>query len=406
MANTWYPASIGCRTLAMPMITDTRELAAFCERIADAPYITVDTEFMRENTYWPILCLVQVAAADEARVIDAMADGIDLRPLLDIMDDSNILKVFHAARQDLEIFYNLMGHVPEPVFDTQVAAMVCGFGDQVGYETLIAKLTGARVDKGSRFTDWAMRPLRESQIEYALSDVTHLRKAYEKLQRKLSGTGREQWLAEEMAILTSPETYNPDPAKVYLRIKARSSSPRFLAVLREVAAWREGEARRRNTTRNRVIRDEQLSEIAHHPPKNAADLSRVRGLGRKLAHGESGEGILEAVKRGLEMPAADCPSPPPKSEIPRGLGPVIDLLKVLLKIKCEQNDVAQKLMASNSDLEKIAAFGSDAKVRALSGWRNHMFGEDALKLMRGETAITLKGRKIKLIETSSESSPE
>jgi len=322
------------------MITDTQELAAFCQRIADAPYVTVDTEFMRENTYWPILCLVQVAAADDARVIDAMADGIDLKPLFDIMDDPNILKVFHAARQDLEIFYNLMGHVPGPVFDTQVAAMVCGFGDQVGYETLIAKLTGARVDKGSRFTDWAMRPLRESQIKYALSDVTHLRKAYDKLQRKLSRSGREEWLIEEMTILTSSETYNPDPAKSYLRIKARSSSPRFLAVLREVAAWREGEARRRNTTRNRVIRDEQLSEIAHHPPKSAEDLARVRGLGRKLAHGKAGEAILKAVKRGLEVADADCPRPPPKSEIPRGLGPVIDLLKVLLKIKCEENDVA------------------------------------------------------------------
>ncbi len=385
------------------MITDNLELAAFCERIADAPYVTVDTEFMRENTYWPILCLVQVAAADEARVIDAMADGIDLKPLFDIMDNPGILKVFHAARQDLEIFYNLMGHVPGPIFDTQVAAMVCGFGDQVGYETLISKLTGARVDKGSRFTDWAMRPLRESQIEYALSDVTHLRKAYDKLQRKLAGTGREEWLAEEMAILTSQETYNPDPAKSYLRIKARSSSPRFLAVLREVAAWREVEARRRNTTRNRVIRDEQLSEIAHHPPKTAEDLSRVRGLGRKLAHGEAGKGIIEAVRRGIDMPIADCPKPPPKNEIPRGLGPVVDMLKVLLKIKCEENRVAQKLMASNSDLEKIAAFGSDAKVRALGGWRRHMFGEDALKLMRGEMAITLKGAKIKLIRTDQES---
>ncbi len=383
----------------MPMITDTKALEGFCGRLEGDPYITVDTEFMRETTFWPILCLVQVAGAGEARVIDALAGGIDLGPLLEIMADRNILKVFHAARQDLEIFYKLMGSMPAPVFDTQIAAMVCGFGDQVGYETLISKLTKARIDKGSRFTDWAMRPLRESQIKYALSDVTHLREAYEKLERKLAGNGRGEWLAEEMETLTSPATYDTDPMEAYLRIKSRSGSSSFLAVLREVAAWREREARRRDTTRNRVIRDEQILEISHHPPKSPEDLARIRGLGRKLAHGEAGRKVLEAVKRGLDTPEAERPRPKPKSDIPRGLGPITDLLKVLLKMKCEESDVAQKLLASSADLERIAAFGAEAEVPALHGWRLEVFGNDALKLRRGEMALTLKGRHMALIDT-------
>ncbi|MEE8393748.1 MAG: HRDC domain-containing protein, partial [Rhodospirillales bacterium] len=248
-------------------------------------------------------------------------------------------------------------------------------------------------------TDWAMRPLRESQIKYALSDVTHLREAYEKLERKLAGNGRGEWLAEEMKILTSPATYDADPMEAYKRIKSRSGSSSFLAVLREVAAWREREARRRDTTRNRVIRDEQILEISHHPPKSPEDLARIRGLGRKLAHGEAGRKVLEAVKRGLDTPEAERPRPKPKSDIPRGLGPITDLLKVLLKMKCEESDVAQKLLASSADLERIAAFGAEAEVPALHGWRLEVFGNDALKLRRGEMALTLKGRHMALIDT-------
>lgn len=380
------------------MITDTASLDAFCKSLSGTPFITVDTEFMRESTYWPVLCLIQVAGPDDARAIDALAPGIDLAPLFDLLDDPSILKVFHAARQDLEIFYHLMGHLPVPVFDTQVAAMVCGFGDSVGYQTLIAKLTKARIDKSSRFTDWSLRPLSDRQITYALSDVTHLRDAYRKLRSKLEANGREGWLDEEMAILESPETYDPDPHQTFRRIKARGSSARFLAVLRELSAWRELEARKRDQPRNRILRDEALLEIAHHTPKTVKDLERTRGLGRKMAEGPSGARLLEAVKTGLEIPDEDCPKPENKQELPRGLGPVIDLLRVLLKVKCDDGDVAQKLLASAGDIELIAAFGEDADVRAMSGWRRQLFGEDALKLRNGDIGFVIRNKRLCLMK--------
>lgn len=382
----------------MPMITDTASLDAFCKSLSGTPFITVDTEFMRESTYWPVLCLIQVAGPDDARAIDALAPGIDLTPLFNLLDDPSILKVFHAARQDLEIFYHLMGHVPAPIFDTQVAAMVCGFGDSVGYQTLIAKLTQARIDKSSRFTDWSLRPLSDRQISYALSDVTHLRDAYRKLKQKLESNGRESWLEEEMATLMAPETYDPDPHDTFRRIKARSSSPRFLAILRELAAWREIEARRRDQPRNRILRDDALLEIAHHTPKNSKELERTRGLGKKMADGPAGAGILEAIQTGLSIPDADCPQLERKPELPRGLGPVIDLLRVLLKMKCDEGDVAQKLLASANDIELIAAFAEDANVRALQGWRRELFGEDALRLQRGDVGFVIKNKRLKLMK--------
>jgi len=381
----------------MPMITDTQALAEFCERLRSAEYITVDTEFMREKTYWPILCLAQVAGPEEAKCIDALAPGIDLGPLYELFDDKNILKVFHAARQDLEIFFNLTGRLPHPVFDTQVAAMVCGFGDSVGYETLIAKLTNESVDKGSRFTDWSLRPLSERQIDYALGDVTHLRPAYEKLAKKLHDNGREAWLEEEMAVLESPDTYNGNPEAAFRRIKARSTGPRMLAVLRELAAWREKEAQRRDLPRNRILRDEALVEIAHHTPKNTEQLARTRGLGPKLVNGSYGGQILDAVKAGLAIPEKDCPQPKLKQRLPKGLGPVTDFLKVLLKMKSEESGVAIKLLASSADIELLAAFGEEADVKALKGWRRGVFGEDALKLRDGEISIAISGKKLKLI---------
>lgn len=381
------------------MITDTGALAAFCERLADTPYITVDTEFMRESTYWPILCLIQVAGPDDAKVIDALAPGIDLDPLLALLDNPKVLKVFHAARQDLEIFYQLMGHVPAPLFDTQVAAMVCGFGDSVGYQTLALKLAKAHIDKSSRFTDWSLRPLSEKQVDYALSDVTHLRVAYEKLHRMLQNNGREAWLDEEMAILNDPATYDPDPHDTYRRIKAKGSKPRMLAVLREVAAWRELEARKRNQPRNRILRDESLVEIAHHRPKTADDLAKTRGLGRRMAEGPAGVALLDAVRSGLAVPDEYCPKPVFKPDLPRGLGPVIDLLKVLLKMKCDQSDVAQKLLASSKDIELIAGLGDKAEVRAMHGWRRELFGEDALKLRDGKIGFAIKGKNLALFET-------
>ncbi len=382
----------------MELITDTASLDAFCSRLADTPFITVDTEFMREKTYWPILCLIQVAGPDEAWAIDALAPGLDLAPLLDLLANPRVLKVFHAARQDLEIFYQLMKKVPAPLFDSQVAAMVCGFGDSVGYQTLIEKLTTAKIDKSSRFTDWSVRPLSERQVTYALSDVTHLRDAYHKLSAMLEKSGRTDWLEEEMAILTSGETYDPDPYTVFWRIKTRGATPRLLAVLRELAAWRELEARKRDLPRNRVLRDEALQEIAHHTPKTPAELARTRGLGERMAQGATGELILAAIRRGLDLADEDCPKPRRKPEMPRGLGPVIDLLKVMLKVKCDTTDVAQKLIASSDDVEQIAAFGEKADVPAMRGWRRDLFGEDALKVRRGEVGFAIKDKKLVLIE--------
>ena len=381
----------------MPIITDTRALADFCGRLKSTDFITVDTEFMREKTYWPILCLVQVAGPDEAKAIDALADGIDLTPLFELMADESVLKVFHAARQDLEIFHHLAGRLPAPVFDTQVAAMVCGFGDSVGYEALVTKLVNAKIDKGSRFTDWPLRPLSDRQIVYALDDVTHLRPAYGKLAKKLHANGRESWLEEEMAVLADPNIYTGNPDGAFRRIKARSTSTRMLAVLKELAAWRELEAQRRDVPRNRVLRDEALIEIAHHTPTTPEQLARTRGLGDKLAHGNYGRKILDGVKRGQAVPDKDCPQPQSKPKLPRGLGPVTDLLKVLLKMKSEDSDVAGKLLASAADIELLAAFGEDADIRALKGWRREVFGEDALKLRAGALSLSIKGKKLKLL---------
>jgi ribonuclease D len=382
----------------MPMIADTAELAAFCQRLSSAPYITVDTEFMREKTYYPQLCLVQLAGPDEARAVDPLAPGIDLAPLFALMADPNVLKVFHAARQDVEIFLHLSGAVPAPLFDTQVAAMVCGFGDSVGYETLASQLAKARIDKSQRFTDWALRPLTEKQIQYALADVTHLRVAYEKLVRKLERNGRLDWLVDEMAELASPDTYRTDPENAWKRLKPRSSSPKFLAVLKELAAWREREAQERDIPRQRMLRDETLMEIAAHHPANVDELARTRGMGKGMVEGRMGAALLDAVKRGLALPDDQIPKPPERVELPRGLGPVVDLLKVLLKMKCDAHGVASKLVANSADIEAIAA-DDHAQIPALHGWRRDLFGEDALALKHGRLALGFctDGRKLRLV---------
>ena len=395
----------------MSLITDSQALADFCARLSGAPYVTVDTEFLRDTTYWPKLCLVQLggpvedgaapkAPADDDNVaaIDALADGLDMQPLFDLLRDERVLKVFHSGRQDMEIFYNLMdGDLPKPIFDTQVAAMVCGFGEQVGYDTLAKKLVGAQIDKSSRFADWSKRPLTDKQLNYALSDVTHLRQIYDQLKTQLERTGRAGWLDEEMAILTDPATYRADPELAWQRLKTRSSDRKYLAVLREVAAWREREAQRRNVPRNRVIRDEQIQDIAAHAPRDQASLARTRGLGSDFARGRLGEGVLGAVEKALGQPKEAWPKPLQKPEIPPGLGPLIELLKVLLKTKCEEHGVAQKLVATSQDLEQIAADDA-ADVAALSGWRLEVFGQDALKLKHGKLALAAKGRGVQLIE--------
>ncbi len=381
----------------MTLITTTDDLAAFIDRIRDAEYVTVDTEFMREKTYYPQLCLVQVAGPNDAAAIDPLAPGIDLQPLFALMDDPKVLKVFHAARQDLEIFYHLTGKIPTPLFDTQVAAMVCGFGDSVGYETLITKLTPARIDKSSRFTDWSQRPLTDRQLTYALSDVTHLRPAYEKIRAKLARTGRAEWLTDEMAILTEPATYRTEPEDAWKRLKVRTEKPRFLAILKEVAAWREREAQRKDLPRNRVLRDEALVEIAAHAPTNADDLGRTRGLGSGMAQGRYGTEILAAVQTALAIPDANLPHPDPRPEPPPGIAPIVELLRVLLKMVCDDNEVASRLVANSADLEAIAG-NDDADVMALKGWRRDLFGEAALKLKRGKLALAITGKKVKLVE--------
>ena len=382
----------------MPMISDTQSLAAFCQRLKSTPFITVDTEFMREKTYWPQLCLVQVAGPDEARAIDPLAPGMDLTPLFELMADTNVLKVFHAARQDVEIFLHLADAIPTPIFDTQIAAMVCGFGDSVGYETLASQLAKARIDKSMRFTDWAMRPLSEKQIQYALADVTHLRVAYEKLVRKVEKNGRISWLSEEMALLTEPGTYRVDPENAWKRLKPRSSSGRFLAVLKELAAWREREAQDRDLPRQRILRDETLTEIAAHHPVDTNELGRTRGIGKGLVEGKMGQAILEAVKRGVAIPESECPKPADRVDVPKGLGPVVDLLKVLLKMKCDEHGVASKLVANSADIDAIAS-DDDADVPALHGWRRDLFGEDALALKHGRLGLGFctDGRRLRMV---------
>ncbi|HAA93463.1 MAG: ribonuclease D [Rhodospirillaceae bacterium] len=380
----------------MVPITDSETLAAFCTRQKGTPFLTVDTEFMRERTYYPILCLIQIGGADEAVIIDPLADGIDLTPLYDLMRDNSILKVFHAARQDMEIFFYKMDELPGPIFDTQLAAMVCGFGDQIGYEPLVARITGARMNKQSRFSDWSRRPLSPQQLDYALGDVTHLRTVYEALAEQLDESGRTRWLDEEMAILTATETYDANPSTIWQRIKSRSTEPRFLAVLQAVAAWREREAQRRDIPRNRIARDDTLLDLAARAPKNLDELGRTRGLSNGFSKGKGGEILLKAIATGKAVPRDKAPVKKTKPPLPPGIGPVTELLKVMLKQCSEQSGVASRLIASVGDLELIAA-DDNANVRALKGWRRDLFGDQALALKRGELAIAVENNSIRLI---------
>ena len=380
-------------------ITDTARLAELCARLSKADYVTVDTEFLRENTFWPILCLVQLAGPDDEGAVDTLAKGIDLDPLYELMADERVLKVFHAGRQDLEIFYHHTGRVPAPVFDTQLAAMVCGYGDQISYENLLARTIGVTVDKSSRFTDWSRRPLTDRQLNYAMADVTHLRPVYEKLAKQMKSTGRDHWLDEEMAVLTAPGTYKADPEDAWRRIKGRGGKgKRFLAILIEVAAWREREVQKRDIPRNRMLRDEAIMEIASHAPRKAETLAHVRSISSKMAEGSTGTAILQAIEDGIARPAHSLPAPPERPErLPPGLGPLTDLLKVLLKHNAEKQNVASRLIASGDDLERIA--GDDtADVPALRGWRREIFGEQALALKHGKLALAADGKKINVID--------
>jgi ribonuclease D len=380
------------------LITESDDLAEFCGGLAHASFITIDTEFLREKTYWPVLCLVQIAGpeSDQVAAIDTLAPGLDLAPLNALLNNTKVTKVFHAARQDVEIFFRLAGAIPKPIVDTQVLAMVCGFGDAASYETLAGKLANVRLDKLARFTDWSRRPLSARQLDYALSDVIHLRGIYQKLHEKAEKTGRLDWIADEMALLTDPATYEFNPENAWKRLRTRSEKPRFLAVLKEVAAWREREAQSRDVPRNRVINDENVVEIAAHVPDTPEALAQCRGLTRGFAESRNGEAILAAVKRGLAVPESEAPKLPPRPDIPSGLGPLIDLLRVLLKLRCDEFEVAQKLICNSSDLERIAA-DDHAEAPALTGWRRKVFGEEALALKHGKLALTAKGRSIRII---------
>lgn len=388
----------------MTIITTSEQIAELCARLRRAPFVTVDTEFMRESTYWSKLCLLQIAGPEDEAAIDPLVDGIDLGPVHVLFADPAVLKVFHAARQDIEIFVHATGKVPAPLFDTQVAGMVCGFGDQVSYDTLVAKLANETIDKSSRFTDWSHRPLTERQLSYALADVTHLRVVYEKLARRVEKSDRESWLAEEMALLNNPATYTVRPEDAYKRLRSRRPSRRMLAVLREVAAWREREAQRRDLPRNRVVRDEALLEIAAHAPTKVADLARTRSLSRGHAEGSFGGEILAAVARGLALPDAECPELDPAYDGQAAPAPLVDLLKVLLKQKCEEHHVAQKLVANSADIDRLAL--GDPTVLAVHGWRREVFGEAALALIAGRMALSPRRTGIELVPVEAEGAAE
>jgi len=384
----------------MKTLTTTEELANFCAEAAKHDYITVDTEFLRERTYYAKLCLVQLAMPGKddsnAALVDPLENDLSLEPLYDLFRDTSVVKVFHAARQDLEIFYVDAGVIPEPLFDTQVAAMVCGFGDQAGYETLVRKIAKQQLDKSSRFTDWSRRPLTEAQKKYALADVTHLRQIYEFLAKKLEDTGRAAWVAEELEILTDGSSYVVKPDEAWKRVKTRNTSAKFLAIVRELARFREDYAQSRNIPRNRVFKDDALVELASTKPQSHKDLSRSRLLLREARKGEIADGILKAVEAGVECPPEDLPKIDRSREKLQVNPALADLLRVLLKAKTENYGVASKLIASAADLDALSAGLRD--VPALRGWRNDVFGQDALRLCDGEIALAAKGGSIKTVD--------
>lgn len=375
----------------MDLINTTDELAAACSRLAAHPFVTVDTEFLRETTYYPKLCLIQMASPDEAVMVDPLADGLDLAPFMALMGDQNVVKVFHAARQDLEIVWMLGRILPTPLFDTQVAAMVCGFGDSVGYEQLVNDLAKARIDKSSRFTDWSRRPLSEAQLVYAESDVTHLREIYLALKADLARSGREGWVAEEMAVLNSPATYEVKPENAWQRLKGRLRKPKELAVLMELAAWREREAQVRDVPRQRVLKDDALMDIVQRAPRSAEALGELRSVPNGFERSRAGGEVLAAVERALALDPRSLPRLERERGRP-GNGAVLDLLKVLLKATADAERVAPKIIASSDDLEEIAA-SDEADVPALKGWRRELFGEKALALKNGSLALRIvRGR--------------
>ncbi len=393
------PCPSGRTDRKMRTITTTEDLAAFCEAAKSQPYVTIDTEFLRERTYWSKLCLIQMALpgkTGDAVLVDPIdGEGMSLEPLYDLFRHKATVKVFHAARQDLEIFFVEGNVFPEPLFDTQVAAMVCGFGEQVGYETLVKKIAKQNLDKTSRFTDWSRRPLSTAQQEYALADVTHLRVIYEWLAAQLEKNGRTKWVEEELSILTDPATYTVHPDEAWLRVKTRTTSGRFLAIVKELARFREEYAQRHNVPRSRVMKDDALLELASTRPTSMEELGRSRLLLREGRKPEIADGILAAIRSGMEMRADDLPKPDLSRDQMQVNPALADLLRVLLKAKSEQLGVASKLIASAADLDAIAA--GEREVEALKGWRSEAFGDDALRLCRGEIALSAKGSEVRVV---------
>lgn len=378
----------------MTILTRSQEVEAFCTSLSDCEFVTVDTEFLREKTYYPKLCLIQISGPDKKAVaIDPLADGMDLSPVFDVLMNKNILKVMHSGRQDVEIFYNLTKRVIEPLFDTQIAAMVCGYGDSIGYEKLVRSITGGQVDKSSQFTDWSRRPLSEKQLTYALGDVTHLCDVYLDLRKTLDSRGRTDWVMQEKKILTDPATYENDPFKAWERIKIRSPKAKSLAILREVAAWREQQAQKRDVPKNWVMRDDTLADLAGQAPRDSKQLAKIRNLSKEAAQGKTGTKLLQAVERALSSPKESWPVPKKPVHLSAEQNAVTDILKMLLKVQSALEDVAPKIIASASDIEAIA-LDDNADVPALKGWRREVFGEDALAMKHGKLALGLKNGSI------------
>ncbi|MDE2184433.1 MAG: ribonuclease D [Alphaproteobacteria bacterium] len=379
------------------MIETTADLKGLVSELENAPYLALDTEFMRDSTYWPKLCLLQIAAPDVAAIVDPLADGIDLAPFFKLIKNPKIVKVLHAGRQDIEIFWHKGRVIPDPLFDTQIVAMVCGFGEAASYETLARKLAHAEIDKSARFTDWARRPLTKRQLEYALADVTHLRTVYEKLSAELAKTRREGWVAEEISALKSEELYSLEPANAWKRLKPRTSNKKFLSVLAAVAAWREREAQTRDIPRNRVLKDEVLLELAANPPEGSEALERIRAVPKGFAASRMGKCLLEAIAEGKNAPPPLVEDHERRRRRREPSPAAIDLLKTLLRLRSEEAGVAPRLIANADDIERLAV-GEDDGVAALIGWRNEVFGKDAVALRNGQLAIALEGGEAVIVE--------
>ena len=385
----------------MNLIETTAALKTATEELAKSDFVTVDTEFIRETTFWPELCLIQMAAPGIEVMVDALADDIDLAPFFSLMADESVLKVFHAARQDIEIVFHRGGLIPHPVFDTQVAAMVCGFGDSVSYDQLVQRITGNTIDKSSRFTDWRRRPLSDKQLTYALADVTHLIDVYRHLAAELERENRAHWLEGEMEILTARETYDMHPDDAWNRLKKRLRKPVELAVMRSVAAWREREARSRNVPRGRILKDDAIYEIAQQQPKDQAALGRLRSIPRGWERSGNASGVIDAINDALSLPRDQMPIVPKLKRPPNGAAAAAELLKVLLRMVSEESGVAAKVLATSDDIDKLAADGENAQIAALSGWRREVFGDPALQLVRGEIALRYDNGKVTLVPAAS-----